>query len=177
MLFSLLSVAVVTTSGGLLAERTPVAGMLLGRNLEIAAAGLEGMSKTELDAERVRVMEAMPSPALGITLTAVGGGVLLTGLVIVGAATTLEVLAVGFVIIAASVPLLIIGPIMLARAIRERRNSETRLRLINQQMRELDNGRGSEQPTNTDTPPPPPVRPPDVFLIPTALPQVLVATF
>ena len=172
MLFSFLSVALMTTSGGLLAERTPVAGMLLGRNLEIAAAGLEGLSKTELDAERTRVLENMPSPALGITLTAVGGGVLITGLILVYANAI-----VGLVVMAVSVPLLIIGPIMLARALRERRTSETRLRLINQQMRELESGRSVEQPTNGETPPPPPTRPPDVFLIPTAVPQVLVATF
>jgi len=175
MVLSLLSVALMTTSGGLLAERTPVAGTLMGRNLEIAAAGLEGMSLSELDAERTRLTSELPSPVLGIVLLSVGGGVLLTGLAIAGLATDLATLAVGLVVMAASVPLLIIGPILLASALRQRRASETRLRLVNQQMRELELG-GQNQGSD-ETPPPPPVRPPDAWLIPTVVPQVLVATF
>lgn len=177
MVLSLLSMALMTTSGGLLAERTPVAGMLMGRNLEIAAAGLEGMSLSELDAERTRLTSDMPSPVLGIVLLSVGGGVLLTGLVIVGIATDLATLAVGLIVMAASVPLLIIGPILLASALRQRRTNETRLRLVNQQMRELERGGQNTGPGSNETPPPPPMRPPDVWMIPTAVPQVLVATF
>jgi hypothetical protein len=128
MVLSLLSVALMTTSGGLLAERTPVAGMLMGRNLEIAAAGLEGMSLNELTIERTRLVSEMPSPVLGIVLLSVGGGVLLTGLVIAGIATDLATLAVGLIVMAVSVPLLIIGPILLASALRQRRTNETRLR-------------------------------------------------
>lgn len=176
----ILSMLVMTSSGGLLAERVPPAGLLVGAvNLNDTAASLQNMSLTELTMERARLLETTPSLGLGIALTAIGAGVLVTGLVIVYAAFTLTVVAVGVVVMLASVPLLIIGPILIAKAARGRRDVTTQVRLIDQRIAAMkrDDGLGAPPPNN-EVPPPPPVRPPPgVELSPAVPPQLLLATF
>ena len=173
-----LSLVVMTSSGGLLAERVPAAGMLVGAvDLNTRAASLDQMSLTELTAERARLLDTMPSLGLGIALTAVGGGVLLTGLVIVSVALDLAVLAVGLVVMAASVPLLIIGPILIARAARERREAQTQVRLIDQRLAEMKRDELAPPVRNDETPPPPPMRPPGSQLLPVVEPMALLASF
>ena len=175
-----LSVWVMTSSGGLLAERTPAAGMLLGAVDLGAPPLLEHMSLAELTTERTRLLETMPSMGLGIALTVVGGGVLLTGLVIAAATYITEVIIVGLVVMAASVPLLIIGPILLAHAARERREVQSQVRLIDQRMTLMQHQEFAPPPTQRpvdETPPPPPMRPPGVEVVPGVAPQILLATF
>ena len=174
-----LSVLVMTASGGLLSERTPAAGMLVGAvNLNAAATSLDHMSMEDLTAERARLLDTMPSMGLGIALTAVGGGVLLTGLILV-ATYVFELVIVGVVMMVASIPLLIIGPILIGRAARERNEVRTQVRLIDQRMAQMKRDELAPPPTqqNNETPPPPPMRPPGVEWLPVVVPQVLLARF
>lgn len=175
-----LSMLVMTSSGGLLSERTPAAGMLVGAvNLNTAAMSLDQMSMADLTAERARLMDTMPSMGGGIALTAVGGGVLLTGLVLV-ATYLFELIIVGAVLMVASVPMLIIGPILIAHAARERNEVRTQVRLIDQRMAQMKRDELAPPPTqqqNDETPPPPPMRPPGVEWMPVVAPQFLVASF
>lgn len=175
MVSLVLSVALLTSSGGLLADKTPAVGLLLGA-ASYEGAPLELMSVPELTAERARLQESMPSLGLGITLTAVGGGVLLTGLVIMAAAVFVEVLLVGLLVTAAAIPLLIIGPIQIGRAARERRDHMDRIRWIDQRLASFNRESLEGPPPNNEVPPPPPMRPPGSWL-PNTVPQVLLATF
>ncbi|MDP1824334.1 MAG: hypothetical protein Q8L48_13855 [Archangium sp.] len=176
-----LSVVVMTSSGGLLSERTPAAGMLVGAvDLNAAGASYANMTVDQLTVERMRLVETMPSLGLGIALTAVGGGVLLTGLVILGSAY--ELIVVGLIVMAAAVPLLIIGPILLFGALRERREVQTQVRLVDQRIAQLKRDEFAPPPVQNDpglneVPPPPPVRPPGSEFAPHVPPQVLLATF
>ena len=180
------SVVVMSTSGGLLAERAPTAGMLLGAvDLNAASANYDNMTVAELTIERVRLVEALPSLALGIGLTAAGGGVLLTGLIILASAYEVTVAAVGLVVMALSIPLLIIGPIFLFAALRERREAQAQLRLVDQQIAQVRRDELTPPPVRNNTlpppggdevPPPPPVRPPGSEREQLE-PQLLLATF
>lgn len=180
MIALVLSLVVMTSSGGLLSERPPAAGMLIGA-VELNA-GYDSMTVDQLTAERIRLVETMPSLGLGIALTAVGGGVLLTGLVIVSVAYEISVAIVGLVVMAASVPLLIIGPILLFGAMRERRGVQSQVRLVDQRIAQLKRDELAPPPVQNDpglneVPPPPPVRPPGSEFAPNVPPQVLLATF
>lgn len=178
MVSLVLSITLISSTGGLLAERTPAAGMLVGAvNLNQAGASLDNLSLTELTTERASLVDSMPSLGLGIALTAAGGGLLIIGLSLL-AAEIFEVLVVGLVMMAASVPLLIIGPILLAGAVRERRDSQTRISLIDQRLAEM--RRDEVQPQNDgqyETPPPPPMRPPGSQWAPTVPASTLLARF
>lgn len=173
-----LSLVVMTSSGGLLAERTPAAGLLMGAAVQVADADLATMSLTELTAEKVRLQESMPGPGVGIALTAIGGGALLTGLLIISAAFTVEVVLIGLVVAVAAVPLLIIGPILIGAGARERRQQTNRIRAIDARVSQMN--RDSQIPApagNDEVPPPPPMPPPGVDLGPAATPSLLLATF
>jgi hypothetical protein len=186
MVSLVLSVAVLVSSGGLLAERVPAPGMLIGAvNLNGASALYDNMTIEELTAQRALVEESMPSLGLGIALTAIGGGVLLTGLVIISSGVfILELVLVGLVVMAASIPLLIIGPILIARAARERRDAQTQLRLIDQRIASIRRDESSPrlplpppyEPSN-EQPPPPPMRPPGSEFAPSVAPSLLLASF
>lgn len=183
-MFSLvLTVGVMVSSGGLLAERTPAAGLLLGAvDLNAASAAYDNLSIAELTAERLRLSETLPSPGLGIALTAIGGGVLLFGLTLAAIAFEEGLLIVGLLVMAASVPLLIIGPILIAGALRDRRAIQTQLKLIDQHIAAInrENDGGSPTPTapvNDEVPPPPPVRPPGSEFAPYVAPTLLLASF
>jgi hypothetical protein len=183
MISFVLSAVVMMSSGGLLAERTPAAGMLVGAvDLNAGAAAWDNMTVEQLTAERVRLVESMPSLGLGIGLTAAGGGVLLTGLIVVAAALDIGTLVVGLIIMAASVPLLIIGPILLFGAMRDRRGVQTQVRLVDQRIAQIKRDelappvRNDGPVPNNEVPPPPPVRPPGSELTPVQ-PQLLLATF
>lgn len=167
-----LSIVVMTSSGGLLAERVPAAGLLMGA-VDLNAAPIEGMSLTELTVERTRLMSTMPSAGLGVALTAIGGGVFLTGFTVFLYASIL----VGVVIMVAAIPLLIIGPILLVNAGRERRAQQARVFAIDRRIATMgQDGTSPLPPQNDEVPPPPPVRPPDVERA-TVAPQLLLATF
>ena len=186
MFSMVLSVVVMSTSGGLLAERVPTTGLLLGAvDLNAASASYDNMTVAELTAERVKLVEALPSLGLGIGLTAAGGGVLLTGLIVLAYSYEVAVAVVGLVIMALSVPLLIIGPIFLFAALRERREAQTQIRLVDQRIAQV---RRDEMapPVRTnpppppsggdEVPPPPPTRPPGSEREQLE-PQLLLATF
>lgn len=179
-----LTVALMVSSGGLLAERTPAAGMLVGlTDLNAQSSMYDNMTVAELTAERARVQSLMPGLGLGIALTAVGGGVLLTGLFLIAVAEFIEIVIVGVVFVAASIPLLIIGPIILASAARERREVQTQLRLIDQRIAAVRRDDVPSSPTAPDydpkvePPPPPPVRPPSSEFAPSVSPQYVLAAF
>ena len=168
-MFSLvLSAAVLVSSGGLLSERTPTEGMLIGAvNLRGAGALYDNMTVEELTAQRAIVANSLPSMGLGIALTCIGGGVLLTGLTIVAVAQFLEILLVGLVVMAAGIPLVIIGIVMIARVARERRDAQAELRLIDQRIAGIKRDEFAPPPVDqpaydpkNEPPPPPPMRPP-----------------
>ena len=179
MISMVLSVVVMTSSGGLLSERTPAVGMLVGAvDLNTAGAAYDTMSLEQLTAERVRWMEAMPSIGPGLVLTIVGGGVFLVGFSVFLGVSIL----VGVVMMIVAVPLLVIGPILLAGVSRERREAQTQVRLIDQRIAalrrdEVSPVRNDRPPPNDEAPPPPPMRPPGSELTPTVEPQLLLATF
>ena len=179
-----LGVALLVSTGGLLSERTPTAGMLIGvTDLNAQSAQYDNMTLAELSSERERVAALMPSLGLGIALTSVGGGVLLTGLFLVAVAEFVEIVIVGVLFIVASIPLLIIGPILLASAARERRDVQTQLRLIDQRIAAVRRDEVPSAPTSpeydpkTEPPPPPPVRPPSSEFLPNVMPQLVLASF
>ena len=184
MVSLVLSVVVMSASGGLLSERTPAVGMLVGAvNLRAEASSYDTMSVEELTTERVRLVEEMPSPGLGIGLTAAGGAVLITGLIIISASYYVEVVvAVGLIVMAASIPLLIIGPILLFGALRERREFQTKVRLVDRRIAQIGRDpmevpvRNDSPPENNEVPPPPPMRPPGSELTPVE-PPLQLATF
>ncbi len=174
MMSMVLSLVVVTSSGGLLSERIPVAGMLVGA-AELSEAPLvpvatvENMSLSELTAERARLVELRPGLGLGITLTSIGGVVFLIGL-----GTAVTYLVAGLIIMGTAVPLLVIGPILLARAIRERKEIQSQIKAID---RRLSNNKTAPSMSPDEVPPPPPVRPPDASLFPTVDAQFVLARF
>lgn len=182
MITFLFSVVVMTSSGGLLSERTPAAGMLVGVvDLNAAGASYANMTVDQLTAERIRLVETMPSLGVGIGLTIAGGAVLLTGLVLV-ASFYIELIVVGLIVMAASIPLLIIGPVLLFGAMRERREAQAQVRLVDQRIAQLKRDELGPPPVQNDpalneVPPPPPVRPPGSEFAPNVPPRVLLATF
>ena len=184
MVSLVLSVVVMSSSGGLLSERIPAAGLLVGAvDLDSASAAYDTMSVADLTAERMRLVEAMPSPGLGIALTAAGGGVLITGLIILSLAYDVGLVVVGLIVMAAAIPLLIIGPILLFGALGGRREFQTKVRLIDQRLAQLKRDelgppvRNDRRPEKDEVPPPPPMRPPGSELTPPVEPQLLLATF
>ena len=179
-----LGMALLISQGGLLSERTPVAGMLIGAtDLNAQSAQYDNMSLAELTVQRERVAALMPSLGLGIALTAVGGGALLTGLFLIAVAEFVEIVIVGVLFVVASIPLLIIGPILLASAARERRDVQTQLRLIDQRIAAVRRDEVPSTPTSpeydpkAEPPPPPPVRPPSSEFVPHVAPQLVLASF
>ena len=180
-----LSVVVMLSSGGLLADRTPTAGMLVGAtDLNAQSAMYDNMTVAELSAERARVASLMPSLGAGIALTAVGGGVLLTGLFLIAVAEFVEIVIVGVVLVVASLPLLIVGPILLASAARERRETQTTLKIIDQRIAAVrrdevapSSPSAPEYDPKLEPPPPPPVRPPSSQFAPVISPSLVLASF
>ncbi len=177
-----MAVVVLSSTGGLLLERQPAAGLLVGAvSLNVQAGSYDTMSIVELGVERARLMETMPSLGAGIVLTAIGGGVLLTGLVLLGLAVFDVEFVVSLIVLAAAVPLLIIGPILLFSALRARREVQTQVRLVDQRMAQLKRDEFAPPVQNDsrpdEVPPPPPVRPPGSELTPSVEPQLLLATF
>ena len=75
------------------------AGLLLGTINPNTGSLYEGLSITELSAERVRLLDSMPSLGAGIALTAVGGGLLVTGLVILSVTFDVVEVVVGLVLL------------------------------------------------------------------------------
>lgn len=172
-----LSVGLMSVSGGLLSERTPTTGLLVSSSFESAA--YDNMTVAELTAERTRLLDDMPSPGLGIGLLAGGGGLLLVGLIIATVTFELAPILIGLVMMVASVPLLIIGPILMARAVRERRGVQNEVRLIDLRISQVQRGGQPlpTQPGQEEVPPPPPMRPPGSEFLPTVAPNILLATF
>jgi hypothetical protein len=180
-MFSLvLSVMVISSNGGLLAERTPAAGMLIGA-VDVGA-NYDNMTVAELMAERSRLADSMPSVGLGIALLASGGGVFVVGFGVFWAVSIL----VGVIMMVAAVPLLIIGPILLAGAARERRAIQSQVRLVDQRIAALRREESNPQfvpvdlpPQNNpnEVPPPPPVRPPGSEFAPDVPAEFLLASF
>ena len=124
----------------------------------------------------------MPSLGLGIALTVVGGGVLVAGLILLGVAVFDVEFVISVILIGAAVPLLIIGPILLVAALRERGDVQKQVRLVDQRLAQLKREESAPPPVQDDTgpdevPPPPPVRPPGSELTPWVEPQLLLATF
>lgn len=173
-----LTFVVMSSSGGLLAEKAPTAGLLLGAAPRNGDLDLYNMSLTELTAERLRLQESMPGPGVGIALTAVGGGLLLTGLILIAYTFAIEPILVGVALSLVSIPLLIIGPILIGASVRERRQNTSRIRAIDARISQMNRDSQIPPPAGSDeVPPPPPMPPPGVDLGPAATPSLLLATF
>lgn len=162
-----LTVLLMTSSGGLLSERAATTGLLMGADFD--AAALEAMSVPDLMTERARLLDERPSVALGVSLTVAGAAVLVVGLAFIYVAPV-----IALIIMAISVPLLILGPIFWVKAARERRDIQLQLRIIDRRLDQLRNT-GYPAPPGNEVPPPPPPRP-DSVMAPFE-PQLLLATF
>ena len=115
-----------------------------------------------------------------VELTAERTRLLLVGLIIATVTFELAPILIGLVMIVASVPLLIIGPILMARAFRERRSVQNEVRLIDLRISQVERGGqppAPTQPGQEEVPPPPPMRPPGSEFLPTVAPNILLATF
>ncbi len=168
-----LSAVVMLSSSGFLSEKAPAPGLLLGAT-DFSTAPVESMALTELVAERARLIEARPGLGLGLALTISGGGVFLVGFAVFLVASII----VGAIIMGAAVPLLIIGPLLIANAGKARRPIDLRVRAIDARIGAIKRGDAISPPeVDEGGAPLPPPRPPDVWLLPVVEPQVLVATF
>jgi hypothetical protein len=176
MLLPLLTLTMMTSSGGLLGDRIPAPGLLLGRvNPTAFRASLEHMSLAELMDERDRLTNERPSIWFGLGLTIGGAVAVVTGVIMMAVGFYTEVLATGFILALAGVGLLIAGPIILFSALRAQRAADQQLKVVDQRVEALK--QGDTAPPLLETPPPPPARPPDVELVPSLFPSLTVATF
>jgi hypothetical protein len=198
MLSLALSMALLTSSGGLLSEHLPagvrlldaasvVPGAFLGarardRDDGISSAQLQSMSLEQLRSEYDRLEDEKPSLGLGIGLLVGGIASLTTWLVLwIVAAQVVSTAAfwVGFVFLPVGIVLTIIGAINLARASRERRRDSRDQEMLMRQIRLLEGGGqgGPLPPLPTGPTPPPPPPPPPLGGVPMVEPQLLVASF
>ncbi len=163
-MFSLaLTLVVSSATGGLLAETMPAhvrvldAGeLVLG---QYAPAVGQPESLAQLRAEYAELEASRPSLGLGLGLLIPGGVATLIGLFVVAYAYYVEVLIVGLVVMGVGIPLVIIGAILTANAVRHGRDVNARLSALRSRIRNLEaNGGGLEAPLPVapDAPPPPP---------------------
>jgi hypothetical protein len=194
MLSVALSMAVLTSSGGMLAEQMPhgvrlldepaqLPGLLLGaaRGESPGISEYQSMSLPQLQEEWTRLEESKPGLGAGIAVTVVGGAAFLTGLILFfyGAALyaiggSLGVFVVGMVLGIAGIVMLIVGPIMIGSAGRERRRVDREQEAVRHQIRLLEGG-GSAPPLPMGPPPPPP--PPPLSGVVGVEPRLIVAAF
>lgn len=176
-----LSVALMSSSGGLLAEHLPNGVRLLdgpttalGTVLGAAPTdlALENMSRTELEMERLRLVDDRRSAAPGVILLIAGGVTFLVGTTLLLA----DVVVAGAIITLVGAGAVTAGIILLVSALSHNGRTSRALRRIEQRIGTLeatDPGGGNEAPP----PPPPPPPPAGVWRDVPVVPQVLVATF
>jgi hypothetical protein len=172
----------MSSSGGLLSEHLPAGvrlldapttafGTVLGATGGEALADLQTMSRTELEMERLRLVDDRRGLALPIVLMSVGGGVLLVGLAMM---TSYSFFGVGVVTSLLAAGAVTVGVILLVVAISHNARVSSRIRAIDQRIRSMEHDPSG----GGDTPPPPPPPPPaGVWRDVPVVPQVVVATF
>ncbi len=186
MLVSLaLSVALSSSSGGLLAGRLPVGvrlldapttafGVVLGASAE-RQLNLEAMSHGELEMERLRLIDSQPSVVPGIVVASAGLVAFIVGYAVLEiTGGTVGTLA-GALLLVGGLAALVTGGIMLLVAIIRGASTSARIRRVEQRINTLLQ-QPSGVPLEGDAPPPPPP-PPGVLRELPQPPQVLLATF
>lgn len=188
MLSMALSVAVLASSGGLLSEHLPAGVRLLDaaevipsamlgarrdRDDGISAMQLQSMSLQQLHEEYDRLEDEKPGIGLGLTLTIVGGGLFITGWIVWWYASILA----GVLMIIPGVVLCIVGPILLASAIRGGRRISREQDAIDRQIRILEGGGQGGAPLPSGPMPPPPPPPPPLSGLSTSGPSLVLASF
>lgn len=182
-----LSVAVLSSSGGLLAERLPSGVRLLdsptvafGTVLGASAGdekqrSLEAMTRGELEVERLRLLDAQPSYAPGLIVAGAGvAGIVVGGLLLGLTSRTLGSVA-GIVTILGGVAALVTGGILLIITAVQGPAVASQLRRVEQRLNTLLQQQG-DAPAGGDAPPPPPP-PPGAARDLLQPPLVLLATF
>lgn len=193
MLLSLaLSVALSSSSGGLLADHLPRGVRLLDapRALpgpppafpspeEPVPGDYQSMSLSELKLAYTRLGESKPSGTLGGVLLGVGIGALVLGLSAMTVGLLVPLLGwtvVGLVVAAAGLALVIAGPILMSNGIRAAKGVEREQEFIRRQMRLLEGGT-APLPAGPGRAPPPPPPPPPLGALGPASPLVALASF
>lgn len=173
-----LTVALMSSSGGLLSEHLPrgvrllespttAAGTVLGAAPQL---DLEAMSRTELEMERLRLVDDRRSVAPGIIFLVSGGVTFLLGSTLLLA----DVLVAGAIITLIGAGAVVAGIILLVSAVSHNARNTASLRRIEQRIGTLE----QTGPGGGDAPPPPPPPPPaGVWRELPAVPQLVVATF
>jgi len=191
MLSLALSVAMLTSTGGMLADHLPRGVRLLDapRALpgpppafpteEPVPGDYQSMSLAQLRAAAARIEDSKPSAAGGIVLLAGGITGIVVGLVaiLVGVfVPSVGWLVAGLIITAAGLAMTVIGPILMASALRGRLSAERDLDFIQRQIRMLEGG-GAPTPAGPPRTPPPPPPPPPLGGLEVVVPMVAVASF
>lgn len=175
MLLALTTVAMLS-SGGLLSERAPAPGLLMGQ-MDLSELPIEQLSVPELEAERLRLHSERPGLGLGIALIVVGGVGDLLGLAMLAAAAEVFFLDTGLVVatlavLAVGIAATVVGIALLVGALHARRENTERVRAIEARLGQIRRGEAVEPPPN-ELPPPPPM--PGAAL--PVLPAVVLASF
>lgn len=176
MLFAIASTVMMLSSGGLLSERVPAQGLLVGA-IDLAQLPVEQLSMEELSAEKIRMEENRPGLGLGIGLL-IGGGVtaLISSVVFLVTVIGSAGFVVSGIILVAAVVAVVFGVIFLVKGIREKREYSNRMRAIDTRIAQIRRGDVIAPPSNSDVPPPPlmpPPPPPSSMLFPTDATMVL----
>ena len=156
MLFALTTV-VMLSSGGLLSERVPAQGLLVGA-VDLSTLPVEQLSLAELEKERLRLEDERPGLGLGIGLI-IGGGVAdILGLAIAAYSYSLAGVVIGLSILTVGIVATVFGIVFLVKGIRGRHQTSARLHAVETRITQIRKGQVVEPPPNEDIPlPPPPV--------------------
>lgn len=181
-----LSLALCTSSGGLLAEQLPAGVRLLdsptvafGTVLGASAGdekqrSLESMTRGELEVERLRLLDAQPSYAPGLIVAGAGVAGVIVGGLLLGLTSRAIGSVAGIVTILGGVAALVTGGILLIITAVQGPAITSQLRRVEQRLNTLLKQQGES--TGGDAPPPPPP-PPGALRDLLQPPQVLLATF
>jgi hypothetical protein len=159
-----LALVASSTTGGLLAETMPshvrlldAGDLVLG---QYAAPAGQPQSLAAMRAEYAELEASKPSLGLGLGLLIPGGVSTIIGLSLAAYAVYVEVLVVGLVLLGVGIPLVVIGAILVANAVRHGREINAQMSALRYRIRNAEatgTGGGSEIPVAPDAPPPPQV--------------------
>lgn len=186
MLSLALSVALLSSSGGLLSERLPSSARLVDASTLAfgtvlgASAGdekvrsLESLTRGELEAERLRLLDSQPSFVPGLVVAGAGVAGVVVGVVLLAVTARTIGTAAGLVTLLGGVAAMVTGAVLLIVAAVRGPAVTSQLRRVEQRINTLLKEQG-DTPAGDAPPPPPP--PPGALRDLPQPPQVLLATF
>lgn len=158
-----LALVASSTTGGLLADSMPAHVRLLDAGELVLAQYAppppgQPQSLAAMRAEYAELEASKPSLGLGLGLLIPGGVSTIIGLALAAYAIYVEVLVVGLVMLGVGIPLVVVGAILLANAVRHGREINAQMSALRYRIRNAEatgTGGGSEIPVAPDAPPPP----------------------